>query len=284
MDRIFVSISCYKDKDLANTIRSAYEKANNPDLLNFGIYFQGTSEDLNYFFENLPPGKHTIKYIPAEETKGTGWVRNILTRDMFSEEDYWLQIDSHMRFDYGWDSKLIDLYKKQNKDFLMTGFPPHFGMKENYEEYSKRAKNNKSIVCEFTEMYSFKETKGIIPKEELEDSITASGAFQFASKKVAKSMTFDEYFNPWMDQEISSCLAFMNGYDLMCPRDSVLWHCYENNHIGSDEKWRPLVADEQNVNGFNRFPFEVIKNLKTKRTWQEWHDRVLQDINLDKNW
>jgi len=285
MDRIFISISCYKDPDIVNTIKSAFDNAVNPTSLVFGVYYQGEPVDLNYFLENLHPGgKYNIKYIPTNETKGTGWARNILTRDMMRDEEYWLQIDSHMRFAPKWDTSLITLYKKQGVDFLMTGFPPHFGMNESYDVYKERDKVNKSIVCEFTEMFSFKETKGKIPDEEMEDSITASGAFQFASNKVAKSLTFDEYFNPWMDQEITSCLAFMNGYDLMCPRDAVLWHCYENNHIGSEGKWRPLVADEHNVTGYNMYPFEVIKTWKTKRTWQEWHDRVQEDIKIEKNW
>lgn len=278
MDRIFLSIASYRDPDLINTIKDAYKRADRPDRITFGVLFQGTKEEMNTFLSEAV-GKMNVKYVHHNDTKGTGWARNILTKDMLQDEEYWLQIDSHTRFIQGWDTKLIDLYNKIGEDCLISAYPPHFGMNEPYEVYTTKTLNNKALVEGFTDVFSFENTVGKIPEQEYEESITAAGAFQFTKRHVAKSMTFDAYFNPWMDQEISSCLAWMNGFNIYAPRDAILWHCYEDNHIGSDEKWRGLVADEVKISGYEQKPFDIIKHWHTKRNWNQWKDRVLVDIN-----
>lgn len=284
MEKIFISIASYRDPDLINTIKDAYDKANYPERIVFGVLFQGEVSELNEFLSNSVGYNINLKYYPIEDSKGTGWARNILTKDMLLEEEYWLQIDSHMRFRHGWDSDIINFYQFVNEDCMLSAYPPHFGLEESYDEYVKREFNNRAIVKEFTEMFSFRDTKGRVPELSYEESITASGAFQFANNKVAKSVTFDEYFNPWMDQEITSCLCYMNGYNIYAPREAVIWHCYYDNHIGSDKKWRDLVADDKQINGYEIYPFETIKKLNTKRTWQQWHDRVVEDIKIKKDW
>jgi hypothetical protein len=286
IEEIFISIGCYRDPDLKNTIADAVNKADIPQRIVFGIVYQGTNEEFNDFMSNmsLKGNKVNIRYFSIDKTKGTGWARNIITKDMLDKEAYWLQIDSHTRFKKSWDTQIIDFYKNVGEPHLLSAFPPHFGFEEDYDMYStQRTVNNKSVVLEFTEMFSFRETKGTIPETAYEESITASGAFQFAENKVAKSLTFEQYFNPWMDQEISSCLAYMNGYKIIAPRDAFLWHCYYDNHIGSETKWRELVADDVNINGYDMYPFDTIKGFNTARTWQSWHDRVMQDINDYKN-
>lgn len=285
MEEIFISIASYRDPDVINTIKDAVYKASNPKRVIFGVVFQGSKEEYNHFNESLAGENIKSRYYSIEETKGTGWARNILTRDMLEDEMYWLQIDSHTRFKKGWDNELIDLYNKIGHYCLLSAFPPHFGFDEPYEYFSEERKlNNKSYVVSLTEMNSFRETKGKIPEGLYEETITASGAFQFARNEVAKKLTFDEYFNPWMDQEITSCLAFMNGFPIYAPREAVLWHCYFSNHIGSDTKWRELVADDINIKGYEIYPFETIKNFKTVRTWQSWLERVMVDVNTKKDW
>ncbi len=284
MKRIFISISSYRDPDLINSIDDALIKAANPERIGFGVVFQGEKRE---FLEFLPKtsGKLVfLRHVPIEETKGTGWARNIITKDMLETEDYFLQIDSHTRFKKNWDVEIISFYESLEEECMLSAYPPHFGLNEPYEVYSERNLNNRAIVEDFTEMYSFKNTKGRIPESAYEESITAAGAFQFCTNKVAKTMTFEEYFNPWMDQEISSCLVYMSGYNIYAPREAFLWHCYANNHVGSKEKWRPLVADDKTITDYDRYPFKTIENWKRKRTFEDWKERVQQDINLKKDW
>ena len=284
MKRIFISTSSYRDSDLINTIDDALMKAAIPERIGFGVVFQGTR---NEFLEFLPKTSNKlvyIKHVEIEDSKGTGWARNLITKTMLDDEDYFLQIDSHTRFKENWDVELISFYESIGEECMVSAYPPHFGRNETYEVYSKRNLNNHAIVVGFTEMYSFKDTKGRIPEEDYEDSITAAGAFQFCSNVVAKSLTFEEYFNPWMDQEISSCLAYMGGYNIYAPKDAFIWHCYADNHIGSDEKWRPLIADDRIISDFDRYPFETIKTWKRNRSFEDWKNRVQEDINLIKDW
>ena len=45
MNKIFVSIACFMDKDLLNTINDCLEKADNPNDIVFGICLQHDPND-----------------------------------------------------------------------------------------------------------------------------------------------------------------------------------------------------------------------------------------------
>ena len=60
MTKIFVSIACFMDKDILNTIENCLEKATNSENLVFGICLQYDPED-NFFkkYEN----NYNLEYI-----------------------------------------------------------------------------------------------------------------------------------------------------------------------------------------------------------------------------
>jgi hypothetical protein len=53
--------------------------------------------------------------IPYAESKGACWARNKL-QQLYNNEEYTLQLDSHMRFNQDWDDTLIKLIKGYWKD------------------------------------------------------------------------------------------------------------------------------------------------------------------------
>jgi hypothetical protein len=102
--RIFISIASYRDPELQWTIKSAIENANSPDNLYFGIVHQGLdSEIFNYEeIKNIS----IIKMHP-KEARGAGYAR-AKAMELYSGQEYFLQVDSHTRFVPGWDSISID--------------------------------------------------------------------------------------------------------------------------------------------------------------------------------
>ena len=107
--KIFISIASYQDPLLEATLRSAYDKSDMPKNLVFGVCDQ-SSKSLN--LESIE-FRSQIKYehINPLYSKGPCWARSRI-QDNFNEEDYYLQIDSHMQFEKGWDSYLIKHIKK----------------------------------------------------------------------------------------------------------------------------------------------------------------------------
>jgi hypothetical protein len=102
---IFISIAAYNDPELFPTIHDAYEKASRPELLRFGIVDQCVDDR----YSVLPEWRDQIRYlwIRARDARGVCFARSIIP-GMMDSEAYVLQIDSHMRFDLGWDELLIN--------------------------------------------------------------------------------------------------------------------------------------------------------------------------------
>ncbi|MVA56855.1 hypothetical protein GOZ88_12140 [Agrobacterium vitis] len=103
--RIFISIASFCDPMLNFTVKSALEKARFPERLAFGIIDQCFSSAE----ADLPRGKWRMAYvlIDPHHSRGASWARS-LAMTLYSEEDYFLQIDSYTCFDRNWDITLID--------------------------------------------------------------------------------------------------------------------------------------------------------------------------------
>ena len=91
--KIFISIASYQDPMLELTILNAYEKAKRPENLVFGICDQSLEPlNLDSFMFNQQIKYHHVFPI---ESGGPCWARKEIQKS-FKDEDYFLQIDSHL--------------------------------------------------------------------------------------------------------------------------------------------------------------------------------------------
>ena len=128
--KIFIQIASYRDPQLIPTIKDAINNAKTPKNLVFSIARQFHPDDkFDDLSEYENDNRFRILNIPYEESKGVCWARH-LTQQLYQEEEYTLQIDSHMRFEKNWDKTLIDmikgLQKKGHKKPLLTGYVSSF--------------------------------------------------------------------------------------------------------------------------------------------------------------
>ena len=107
--KIFVSIACFMDIDIINTIDDCLLKATHQENITFGVCLQYDPSD-NFFekYDNHPQVK--IVKIHYTEAKGPAYARGLIY-DLFTDEDYFFQIDCHTRFFQDWDEEIIDRYK-----------------------------------------------------------------------------------------------------------------------------------------------------------------------------
>ena len=124
--KIFVQIASYRDPELIPTIKSCLENAKYPQNLVFGICRQFHPEDkFDDLTEYEMDNRFRILNVPFEKTKGVCWARNQV-QQLYNEEEYTLQIDSHMRFEKNWDEDMVkmikQLQKKGHKKPLLTGY------------------------------------------------------------------------------------------------------------------------------------------------------------------
>ena len=169
MMKIFISIASFQYPMLTSTFLSAYENADLPQNLIFGICDQSAkSIDLdNFSFEDQ------IKYdlVDPVSSKGPCWARARIQK-MFDKEDYYLQIDSHMQFQKGWDSYLIknlNLIQSINTNMhqlpIITCYPRSFDV---IDLEDKKFELNKDDASTHTIAYREDDQKIILNPEDLQ--------------------------------------------------------------------------------------------------------------------
>ncbi|HEX2546402.1 MAG TPA: GlcNAc-transferase family protein [Ramlibacter sp.] len=124
--RIFLSIASYCDPVLAFTLRRAVAAAHDPWRLHFGVVDQS------------PPGQHRIAApggarlsqvrLDIADARGPCWARAI-AMSLYDGEEWFLQLDSHMDFDAGWDEKLVTqacALGGPERDLVISSYPDAF--------------------------------------------------------------------------------------------------------------------------------------------------------------
>lgn len=110
--RIFVSVASYRDSELIPTITSLLENSHRPERLVVCVCLQDDADGLRTLPVELERlrDQHmcSLKCLRYhyKEAKGPTWARYLIQCE-WSGEEYYLQIDSHMRFAKDWDRRLI---------------------------------------------------------------------------------------------------------------------------------------------------------------------------------
>lgn len=171
---ILVAISSYRDPELCVTLEDLYDKALFPDRIHVGIVEQNDPSD--------PPTCHAInakidqkhlkiKSIHYKQARGPTYARSICEKH-WSGEEYYLMIDSHMRFEPGWDVELIDMLLKTRRPrrsiitMYPEGYDRHVNSKTGTIEYlvnirkgwrfEQLKKFNDQGIVEFESLFSLK--------------------------------------------------------------------------------------------------------------------------------
>lgn len=130
MASIFVQIPAYHDLELERTLESLYSNSSGDNLINVGIHFN--------YYEHMPI---SIEKCFSQRRKN-GEVRKIINKapiglgaslsrylanSLYDGEDYYLQLDSHMRLRKNWDRIVIEdfeyLKKNYKSNIVMSAYP-----------------------------------------------------------------------------------------------------------------------------------------------------------------
>ena len=261
MSSIFIQIPSYRDWELPKTVSDAISKASGNHELHFGIH-----NCLLFPGEIIKPESTVnwahIKYEESIAPKNIGVNKSrYIANEFYDGENYYLQIDSHMRFVKDWDLKgikIIDDYISYGiQKPLITMYPP---------SYSYAGDGETEILDDFTFLTrilftenpkQFKDT--LIPTQtahRIPDgcvyTASTSGGFiftlgSFANIKPNQKIAF------WGEEPLIAARAFTHGFDLVIPTEYLTYHLYASNqsfekirrnHVWRDfyKEWQPLVA------------------------------------------
>ena len=137
---IFVAIASIDDEELKHSVDYIYENAEYPERVFVGISLiakkRKSFKDLQSIvtkYKNVRVTKQKQKYNDLS-TVGVGFNRK-RAEELYSGEDYFLQVDAHSFFELNWDTRIIDLFNEAVEDVgddkvILTCIPPIYGYTE----------------------------------------------------------------------------------------------------------------------------------------------------------
>ncbi len=102
---VFVSVAAYCDPVLGFTLARARAAAARPQALHFGVVDQSPEGPSEATLAALAPARLSYQRIDPVHSRGPCWAR-ALAMALYDGEDWFLQVDSHMEFEPGWDEQL----------------------------------------------------------------------------------------------------------------------------------------------------------------------------------
>ena len=307
--KIFVQIASYRDPQLIPTIENMLENAKRPKNISIGVARQFHPEDK---FDDLSKYKKDKRFrilnIPHEESTGVCWARNQV-QQLYKNEEYTLQIDSHMRFEKNWDETLINMIKElQEKGYkkpLLTGYVSSFDPENDPE--GRVIEPWRMAFDRFTPEGVVFFLPEVIPGwKELTEPIPSrfySAHFCFTLGEFSKEVQHDpEYY--FHGEEISvGVRAYTHGYDLFHPHKVIIWHEYtrkgRTKQWDDDKEWylknstshsknrKILGIDGESFDGdLGKYGFGTERTLKDyeKYAGVMFSKRSIQQYTIDKKY
>ena len=250
--KIFISVASYQDPLLLETLCSAYQNAENKDNLVFGVCEQAdigiNAQSINFIDQ--------IKYelLDPVMAKGPCWARARI-QNLISNEDYFIQIDSHTIFAKNWDKILINyhswLEECLENNFVITGYPRGFKPNKELNSFELNTSYKKTLGITFREKRMFEDGYYSMQKSFPANTnlpakgLLVAGGFIFARKEFASFIPYDPKFY-FHGEELSVALRlFTNMWDVVHIPRIPLFHLYTDvNNMIRKLHWDP--EDEKN--------------------------------------
>lgn len=274
---IFISIASYRDPELIPTVLDCVSKSKYPHNLYFGICWQHDNT------ENLDKIKNidNLKIFDCDwrDSKGACWSRHIIQKNLFDNQKYYLQLDSHHRFIENWDEELIDLldYAKSKspkpiigtygttywKDKEITDFTPYkintfdaFGMDGDIMSRPAPIKSPNNL------------------KDKLIPARLLSGHFIFTDGHFVQNCMYDPNLYFRGEELTLSARSYTHGYDMYHPTKTIIWHEYlrsdQHKHWSDHIKQNGFIAEGES------------RNIKSKSRQRKLFNMENNDIDFGR--
>ena len=227
---------------MPKTIESAFKNADNPKNLHIGVVQQSTKSDRVDFSQN--PHVSEV-WLPPQKAKGAGYARH-LAQTMYNGEDFFLQVDSHTRFEPHWDTIALSMYHEMssatnNSRIILSHFPRAYvaeGGKDTFIDTEKYpATPHRQVVYWFNKaMFSGKRVPFNDPSLSMpEESETILAGFVFAPGGIVAEVPYDPNICFWGEELAFSVRAWTRGWRIYSPNKMIVSHFYQRR--GHHKVW-----------------------------------------------
>ena len=236
---IFVSIAAYRDSELGPTLRSLMATARHPQRVFVGIVHQILEQEDESILKSLPTdepwydSRVTCLTMNARHARGPCYARDLCQR-LYGDQDYVLQIDSHMRFRDNWDTYLIHQIQKcpVPQKSVLTAYPVGYKLPN---EIPDETRGTLLVPWKFGEDGMLRQRGRLFRPRPSGDNIPChlyAAGFNFAPASIIDECPYDARLQHlFFGEEISMAVRlFTHGYKLYAPPQTVCYHLWTRSH------------------------------------------------------
>lgn len=231
---IFINIPSYKDPELFDTVEDFILKAKNPERVFFGItnqYIDLISDKIrlsklkNVLVDFVSPGS-IIGCQPARKN----------SHKFYKNQDYYLNMDSHMRAIQNWDVEIIREYEKAKNNYgqlVFTAYAPAYDVNEDGTiSYQDVNSGNPTFYMSQSNINTFMDTGTFQMSTQYSNpgrNVTSpyiSGHFFFTESDVIKNVPFVDQVTFTEEEPLMAIRFFTAGYQIVTPQKVFVFHRY----------------------------------------------------------
>ncbi len=237
MNSIFISLAAYRDPLLLQTMCEAAKNAAHPEQLVFGVVEQREAAERLVIPQGL---QKQVRYVGVDpkDSRGVCWARS-LAMSLYAGEDWFLQLDSHMLFDEGWDAYLLEsiaLCYQQSSRPILTGLPNTFEYKDGAS--TKGYRNPDTIATKFRDDRGFCEDGHTLAYTSYTDTakqpikaMNIAGAYVFAAGSIVEEVPYDPRYYFYGEEQSFSIRAYTRGWDIYHAPNMPFYHLYSTESV-----------------------------------------------------
>jgi hypothetical protein len=267
---IYVAVASFRDTRCGQTIVNLLSKAKYPERIRIGIVQQNLDGDVDCIAKYceiiadlgkdcLAPGAQLRALrLNAQEAEGPVWGRH-WQQYMLNDEEFCMQIDSHMDVVQDWDEKMAREWLLTHNEYAVLstyvqGFPDRDRNVNGHWEVPH--------LCEvrYTSQVRNGSNKALRHMIEPNMASTWAAGYSFSKCHGMRAVPYDPYLPQIFDGEEFSIFArlWTRGYDVYSPSRSYVFHDYSKDLAANAQDWnRP--SEKRNV--------EKNRALSNTRLW-----------------
>lgn len=281
---IFVAIASYRDPWLWRTVYDCLGKAEDPAALRFGIVEQSeTPSQIDSVIDSQ------IRYLHChhDHSRGACWARSF-TYGVYQDEDYLLQIDSHMLFAPGWDRILINKLEdvsQPNPHSIISSYP--YAFKEEDGKLKVDGHPGHAMVMRVTKASDFNNGSPVLSFEAAPIKTQhpvrgyhVAGGCLFTRGHFVHVVPYDPLLYFQGEEQNLAIRAWTHGWDIFHVPDLPVFHLYKKPDPKALVHWN---AEDDAARIFRWHELQAIAYTRLKELLVEGKDLGIYGLGTTRS-